>query len=204
MKGLSDVFIQRKNSLYVKPIYLYAIQYDETANKWLYWTSASQEVVFDGITYKAYAINHNKLAENASGRSESISLTVGNYDREIQYYIDTYDGLRKKKCVIKLVFADALDVETCYDEFVYYIDDCTANRQEVVFSLSSQFDVLDVKLPRGRFNRGYCRFRFKSPECGYTGSEASCNKLVSRCRELENFGRFGAFPAIPMKRIQVK
>ncbi len=51
--------------------------------------------------------------------------------------------------------------------------------------------------PRELFSRLRCKWRFKGPECGYTGIGATCEKTIMACYSYGNVGRFGAFPAIP-------
>ena len=202
MKTVSDSFIYRKNLQFVKPIYLYAIQYEPMANKWLYYTSRRGGVEFAGREYKEKTISHDRMTENVSGRIESVNLAIANLDREIQYYIDAYNGLKQRKILIKTVYEEELDDPTCFDEQEFYIKDCTATKKEARFTLASKFDVLEITAPRRKYIRDRCQFRFKGTDgnCGYTGIAESCNRTIQRCIELNNISRFGAMPAIPMKR----
>jgi len=194
MKIVSDSFIQQKNKQFTNSIMLYGIRYNATANAWLYYTNYSAEVTFDGITYVPAVIRHDAFKENLSGRLEKVKLEIGNVDKVIQYYVDSYSALRKAKVSIKQVL-------TCYDEQVFYIEGCTVNSIVAKFVLGSSFDVMNAKLPKRTFSRGYCQFRFKGTECAYAGAEGSCNKTIQRCVELDNVGHVGMFPAIPMKRV---
>ena len=123
--------------------------------------------------------------------------------RLIQAYLEddeTYT-FRGKKVTIKRVWRDQLGDGDAYTDDVYYIDSYSADQNNVTFTLTSKFDVLDVELPARKYSRNYCAWKFKSTECGYAGTETVCNKTLTRCRVLENQLRFGGFPAVPSKRI---
>ena len=52
------------------------------------------------------------------------------------------------------------------------------------------------RFPQERVLKNFCRYRFKDTRCAYTGTEPSCNKTLTKCRELENSIRFGGFPGV--------
>lgn len=205
MKAVVDEFIQMKNKVGEKitPIYLYAIQYDKLANHWLRFAGTSQDINFDGYLYKKYPIRHSGIKENLSGKIESLSIEISNINREMQYYLDTYGGLKGCEVVIKLVWLENIDNPLCFLEDTYYIEDTHSTPDTISLSMGSAFDVLDIRIPRKSFFRSYCRFRFKADECGYTGPADFCNKTMTRCRELNNIHRFGGFPGIPLSRIAI-
>ena len=206
MKKVVDEFIQMKNKIGEKitPIYLYSIQYDPIANCWLRLTGCGMDITFDGYEYKKYGINHSNIQENLSGRINKVTLTLANITREVQYYLNTYDGLKGCKVTIKLVWLENLDNPFCFLGDTYYIEDSHSNPKQASLTLASDLDVLDIQLPRRSFYRAYCRFRFKDADCGYVGPAASCDKTFARCKELNNVRRFGGFPGIPMARWLIK
>lgn len=206
MRGVSDSFKEMKNKVgdKITPIYLYSIQYDAVANKWLRFCSHTSDIEFDGITYQKYTITHDGTSENLNGRADKVNLAIGNVNRQLQYYLDTYDGLKGKKVTISLVWLEKIDFVDSVMTGEYRIEDSTSNKKAVSLTLSSNLDVLDVQLPRRSFHRYYCRFLFKGQDCGYAGAEGVCNKTFQRCEELGNITRFGGFPGIPMARMLVK
>ncbi len=132
---------------------------------------------------------------------DSVNLTVANVSRVIQSYLESYD-LRGKKVSIKTVWANQLADTSAYIEDVFYIDSYTADQDNVSFVLTSKFDVLDVELPLRRYSRNYCNWKFKGTECGYAGSDTTCNKTKQDCKNNKNnYARFGGFPSIQSNRI---
>ena len=198
-------FIAEKNKLANKPIYLYTIfDYDGLGND-LRYAEWDTNITFDSLTYTKFPIKHTEIGENSTAEIDTFSVQVANVNRALQAYLETYD-FRGKKVVIKLVFADKLNDPDAFIDFTFYIDTYTANESVVDFKLSSRFDLLDVKLPLGTYNRNFCRWRFKSTECGYSGAETTCDKMKQTCRDtMDNVLRFGGFPSIPAngKRIFV-
>ena len=206
MRPVADEFVQMKNKVGEKitPIYLYSIQFDEIANWWLRLAGFSRNIIFDGSEYKAFSITHDKIGENLSGRIDRVTLRLGNANREMQYYLDNYDAFKGCKVSIKLVWLENLDNPNCFDEYNFVVESGDSDDKEVTLALKSGIDVEVNKIPKGKFNRAYCRFKFKSAECGYSGSEISCNKSFQRCQELNNVRRYGAFPGTPMNRLLIR
>lgn len=184
----------RKRSL--QPIFLYTIyDYDgQGTNK--YFAAYDTNITFDGVEYLKFPITHDEITENVKGEIDTVKVQLSNISRLIEYYLQNYD-LRGKKISIKMVFANLLDDPDAYIEFSNYIDSYSSNVKDVVFNIMSKFDILGVTVPGRIFIKSHCQWLFKSPECGYSGSETECNRTRSRCRELGNQLRFGAFPSAP-------
>ena len=54
---------------------------------------------------------------------------------------------------------------------IYYVDRKVAeNRDAVEFELAAAIDLANVKLPGRQCISSICQWRYKGPECGYTGS----------------------------------
>ena len=159
------------------------------------------DIVYDGITYTKFPIRHEEIGENSQGEIDSIRVSVSNINRVIQAYLEDYD-LRGKKVTITLVWANQLADTDANLQFIFYIDSYTASQEIVEFTLSSKYDIIDLALPNGIYNRNYCRWKFKSTECAYAGAQVTCDKRKTTCKVLmENISRFGGFPSVPTNRI---
>jgi len=53
-------------------------------------------------------------------------------------------------------------------------------------------------LPAELYSRTRCRWRFRGPECGYTGAETECDRSLEACIARDNIIRYGGFPGIPL------
>lgn len=198
MKSVVNDFIIQKNKIgqSITPRYLYEILYDSTRNSWLYWSF--KDINFNGISYKKKNIQHDSIREGTTGFTDKLTLTVGNADKEIQYYLDNYNGLKGCKCNITLIWEEALDIEDCYLTYEYSIESASSDVKFAVLNLGSIIDVLNIQIPRRVFSRYRCQYyRFKGAGCGYRGATEICDRMYSTCNSLGNIARFGAFPAIP-------
>lgn len=97
---------------------------------------------------------------------------------------------------------------------IYYIDrKSNENRETVEFELAAVFDIAGVRAPKRQCIANICQWKYRSAECGYTGSnyydtgdnpvanlsEDACGKRLSSC--ILRFGQnaqlpYGSFPGI--------
>jgi lambda family phage minor tail protein L len=201
MYSQDSTFKSEKNKQENQPIYLYTIEdYDGVSNN-LCLAEYDTDITYDGVTYTKFPIKHDEIPENTQGEIDNIRVTVANVNRIIQAYLESYD-LRGKKVTIKLVWANQLADTDAYIDFIFYIDNYVANQDAVVFSLSSKYDIIDLTLPNGVYNRNYCRWKFKSTECGYSGAQVTCDKRKTTCKNtMSNIARYGGFPSVPTGRL---
>ena len=90
---------------------------------------------------------------------------------------------------------------------IYYIDRKSAENRDVVeFELASAFDLAGVRAPKRQCISSVCQWKYRSAECGYTGTnyfnandvavgtaaQDVCGKRVSSCK-----ARFGANAELP-------
>lgn len=202
MLTIDSTFKSEKNKSENQPIFLYTLhEYDGSNNLAL--AEYESNVTYDSIVYTAFNIRHDQVADNSSSQIDTLKVTVANVNRVFQAYLETYD-LRGKKVTITLVWANQLADTDAHVDFVYYIDSYTATEETVEFNLTSRLDILDAKLPYGKFSRNFCRWKFKSTECGYAGAQTTCDKTKATCRDtMSNVLRFGGFPSVPTTRIYV-
>jgi lambda family phage minor tail protein L len=200
----SDNFVTEKNKRENEPIWLYEVIDIDGNGTNKYFAENNEDVIYPsstgGITYKAFPIKHNSISEGSQGEVDQVKVTFGNATREFQGYIEAYD-IRGVQVNIKLVWANKLDDEDNFVQFTYYVDSFTGNEEAVEVTLSTKMNVMDVTLPKRIYLRGSCRWKFKGEECLYSGVETSCDKTKERCKALNNYLRFGGFPAIPTRGV---
>jgi hypothetical protein len=106
------------------------------------------------------------------------------------------------------------DATAAFPDDVYFIEQRTTETREVVeFQLAAAFDFQGLQLPRRPIIQNVCIWKYRGPECGYTGSNYDvndnriadtdsandvCSKRLSGCQC--RFGTsaplpYGAFPA---------
>ena len=199
MRVVGDAFKEQKNAPTVRPIYLYEIVIDPVSNTIRRFTSHPGGITFDGETFQHFPIVHSATSEDGSGQIQKAALMVSNVSREMQALIDDNDGFRNRQVTITQVWLPTIADTTAFISDVLRISNTVVTDTEAKFTLSSELDVLEIRLPRRALTRTFCRFRFKSALCGYVGVETECDKTLNRCRELVISRRFGGFPATPLQ-----
>jgi lambda family phage minor tail protein L len=106
----------------------------------------------------------------------------------------------------------AADPHAKFPDEVWYVDrKASENRDSVSFELASKFDLAGVMIPKRQIIANICQWKYRSTECGYTGSNYwdindnsvgtlaadKCGKRLSSCKL--RFGEtaelpFGSFP----------
>ncbi len=200
-RNVNSTFKSEKAKKENAPIFLYVLKEYNGVDD-LNFAGFDQDVTFNGTVYTRFPIKHEFVAENNQGQIDQVKITLANVSRLIELYLEQYD-FRGKKVIIRTVWADQLSDPDAYIDDVFYIDNYTADQSNVEFTLTGKFDVLGVDLPARRYARNYCVWKFKSAECGYSGAEIICDKTQQRCKQLENYQRFGGFPSVPTRRIYI-
>ena len=141
----------------------------------------------DDVNFPNVAGNADLLAENA----DSLLLETG-------------DFTLLEDAVAAISTADP---SAEFPREIYYIDRKSAENREVVeFELASVFDLAGVRLPKRQCIANVCQWVYRSPECGYIGTNYFdsnddpvgsaaldvCSKRLSSCQV-----RFGTNSALP-------
>jgi|LGVF01.2.fsa_nt_gb lambda family phage minor tail protein L len=181
---------------------------------------SNYSVTYGGTLYYAFPVKYDPPTVGVSGTTEMATITVANADRAIMYYVERdpkwFVGNRVE---VKKVFENILDFiytpdasgavvvtnnptadSDSYLRESHTIDAYAANETSVQFALKPSIRV-DVKLPRRRFLKGSCYFRFKDPNsCQYDGLATECRKTWDNCVTLGNQEHFGGFPGVNSSR----
>ena len=201
MTVVSDTtFLEEKNKPENRPLHLFEVYY--TDSDLLRLTDFDSDLTFDGNSYRAFDISYEDTGENIRLSVDTVTIRMGNVSREMQAYLELYDGLRGHSFNIKHVWYNQLSDAVCFMEESYYVDTAESNEEFIEFTLSSKFDVLNVQLPLRTYDRQHCYWKFVtdgSSDCGYSDAGLGdwCDHTFNRCKVLENTLRFGGFPSIP-------
>jgi len=232
MRTPSDNFITEKNKAENQPLYLYVLYNYDGAGHNLYLAGREEDIIFQNQLYTQFPISHDEIGENTSGEIDAVKVTIGNISRLIQAYLEIYE-IRGKRLDILTIFANLDEENGCLID-TYYIDSYTANEQDVVFTLTSKFDISSLTLPGRKYSRNTCPWIFKyqldqirysvatsvvyttsqkailnimldSLEgCQYQGTATSCAKTLNACRALGNQINFGGQPSVPSKGVYIR
>jgi len=197
MRPTPQSVITEKNKLENKPIRLFIIDGGPLGAEILRYAAYPQNVVYPtsgGQTYYRAPIIVEERKENALGQPESMKISISSVDQSIIWYLQQKDGLRGCRMVERIVWENLLNDPDAYQDSILWINECDLDDQNASFKLVSKLNLQGIKLPRRRFLRLTCQWKFKSSRCGYSGGQTACNHTIQRCLELNNRIRFGGFP----------
>ena len=161
----------------------------------------NEDVTWSGETWQRFPFDIEDISENLNGETSQFSIKVSNINNVIGQYVRQYDAFVKingfQAIDINIIIVNTKDLANVNPVFTtsVILSKFTINVLEVNFVVSAK-DLFRINVPTHRMFPNSCRFKFKSTQCGYGGSQVSCDKTLTRCRELSNSVRYGAFPSI--------
>ena len=143
-----------------------------------------QRVVWQGKAYDAFPIQVEGFEFNGNGQIPRPKLKVANITGAITALVLTYQDLVGAKITRKRTLAKYLDAVNFpggvnptadpsaeFADDMYYIDRKSRETRDVIeFELAASFDLEGVNLPRRQIVQNVCPWRYRSSECGYTGT----------------------------------
>jgi lambda family phage minor tail protein L len=181
-------------------------------------------ITWNGNTYTRLPIQAEGFDYTNTGTLPRPSLTVANLDGTVSTLLllvnattpgNDLGGATVKRIRTLKKYLDgeaAADPHAKFPDEIWYIDRKSGeSRDSVSFELASKFDLAGVMLPKRQVIANICQWRYRSTECGYTGSnywdandnvvgtlaQDKCGKRLSSCKL--RFGEntdlpFGSFP----------
>lgn len=190
-----------------------------------------ERLVWQGQTYHPFPIQVEGFEWNGNGQLPRPKMRVANVTSTITALVLAYQDLVGTKITRKRTLAKYLDAVNFpgginptadasaeFADDIYTIDRKSRETRDVVeFELAASFDLEGVALPRRQIVQNVCPWKYRSSECGYTGTayfDANdqtvssnsldvCGKRLSSCAR--RFGAnaelpFGGFPAAGLIR----
>jgi lambda family phage minor tail protein L len=178
----------------------------------------SGDLVWAGNTYSRFPVQADGFEYSGTGQLPTPRISVANLNGlltlallDVNAYTPGNDLINAKVTRIRTLkkYLDASNftggtnaTADPYAEFpreVYFISrKTTENRNVIEWELASVFDMRGVRLPKRQATQK-CQWIYKSAECSYSGSLATCTKTLEACEE--HFGTnkklpFGGFPGV--------
>ena len=176
-------------------------------------------IVWNGNSYVRLPIKADGFEYSNTGTLPRPTLTISNLDGVMTTLLllvnATTSGNDLGGATVKRIrtLKKYLDGETAADphakfpDEIWYVDrKASENRDSVSFELASKFDLAGVMIPKRQIIANICQWKYRSAECGYTGSNYwdindnsvasasadKCGKRLSSCKL-----RFGATAELP-------
>ena len=192
------------------------------------------DLVWQGVTYTRYPVEAEGFELKATGTAPRPKLRASNIGGVLGRAIHDVDDLVGAKITRKRTFLRYLDAvnfeggnpsadpNVSFSDDVYFVDrKVTENKVMIEWELVSAMDLAGVKLPNRQIIANVCPWKYRGPECNYTGGPVadfldnptsdpandSCGHRLTSCRmrfAKANGGngvlRFGGFPAAGLVR----
>ena len=178
----------------------------------------SGNIVWAGTTYTRFPVQADGFEYAGTGQLPTPSITAANLNGlltlvliDVNTYTPGNDLINAKFTRIRTLkkYLDAsnftsgtnadADPQAEFPREIFYISRKTAETRDVIsWDLASVFDMQGVRAPK-RQAIPNCQWKYKSPECSYTGGLPSCLKTQEDCEN--HFGAtaqlpFGGFPGV--------
>lgn len=168
----------------------------------------NEDITWKGFTWLKFPFELDEISQNANAETSQFQIKVGNVKNIIGQYIRQYDAYVKTNgfapITVILYIINSKDLANTIPVYSTNLILTTSNLNhlEVSFTVSAR-DLFRARTPQTRMFPNSCRFKFKSTLCGYSGVVSTCDKSLSRCRQLDNSKRYGGFPAIGNQGVSI-
>lgn len=163
--------------------------------------SNTEDMFWDGKLWQSFLFSFDEIGDHAKGEIPQFVVRVCNINGTVESYIEQADGATGS--VVRLLVANTNIASNIPEvELEFRVKSSSVDNKWASFTLgvANPYAILVGQ----RLIRTGCRFTgpdgskngFKGPRCKYAGAQTSCNKTLSRCRELGNSLNFGGAPGI--------
>jgi len=141
----TSAFVLAKNTLDEASPWIELYEIELTSGAALYLTNHPVDVIYDGITWQPWPIRRELLESNIQGQLPQLVVHVANVTRDVEAYLEAYDGLRGKRVWLRLVNLN--DLAAGEMGSVWYVDSVSANAEVASFVLVKNLAVAS-KVPK--------------------------------------------------------
>ena len=165
-----------------------------------------ESLTYNNVTYLGAPLEHGNITKDDNSSVNKLEIRISNVGLGISGIIGNRgDVISNAPAVITMVL---LNVNTnaiiTGTETILFGGKCNN------LTLTNETAKMDIETPIGGFEyncpvmkyRTSCQVRrFKDVRCGYTGNATSCDRTLTRCKELGNQANFRGFPSIPAETV---
>jgi phage-related protein len=187
MKDFDNSYIARINSEEAVAFWLVDLEISDSSHQ--YFCTLDIDIVFEGNTYKSAALKVGEMNVSLDMAVDSVKLEFANIDLKMSATL-LNNNLARRPAVIHHGAMDGYTpiIEEAMTGFVGGWD---LDEKRAEITVVNEFVFWNKRTLRQ--SGVLCPWPFKGTECGYSGSEESCNSTYERCQALSNSDNFGGF-----------
>jgi lambda family phage minor tail protein L len=170
-------------------------------------------ITFAGVTYYPFPISRGPIEWDSQASIPKTRVELANARRDFAHYLEQGHGFVDRQVTWRLVHTSFLASATDRMPMSWIVSEARINDAVIQLDLEAR-GFQNLRLPRERFLRDRCGWRFRSEECGYEPDAAlganyrDCAKSVEDCEDRgdDEVARglprlhplqYGGFPAVP-------
>lgn len=166
----------------------------------LYLANYNADITFLGNSYQAFLFQMGEIS-SSRGEVPQFEIKIDNTSRGINSLMMDYDiylkanGIEGNQIYANIIVVNTVDLSdyVLKERFELVSWDIDSHFASFKLGASNPFT---LKYPCRAIYADFCQWKFKSLQCGYSGVETSCDKSLTRCRQLSNSPRFGGFNGV--------
>ena len=162
--------------------------------------------VYNSETYIGAPFELESIKQNDATEVVSVGVTLSNVNQAFSGIIGTSgDVITGAEVKVYLVFlntiTNAIIAGLDRELLVGKCNGVSLDLQDAKFNIEIDLGGYDKACPRMTYGVACQWTRFKDARCGYTGSETTCDRTLTRCKELGNVERYGGFVSLPAEQV---
>jgi phage-related protein len=156
----------------------------------------NEEIMWNGEKWYPAIFSVSAITETKESEVNSIPFSIVDINRRLTPIIDKYNGAVGAVVYMRTVHSNHLNLTEPEREDRFEVVKANIDHGNKITFTLGQENLINRRCPTHRYFKNYCRFKFKSDLCGYSGPETECSLTFARCRVLGNQKRFGGFPGV--------
>jgi len=208
--ALSLQTIQDKNALGTDAVFHVLLEITIPGTDVIRITNNGDSVTWNSAIWQVFSFDISELSEEGSGEVPQWVISLDNRTRVIEQYLSMYDQYLKVngvtgneiKCTLYIVNSKDLGNTTPIKEISFELNQPSTTFETATFSMTAD-SPFNMIVPKRRFIKQFCYWKFKGAECGYTGTAEICDKSLTQCKAYGNSSRYGGFPGVGVGGIRL-
>ena len=166
----------------------------------LYLANFNSSVTFLGNVYQPFLFEMGEIT-TSKGEIPQFDIKIDNTSRGINTLMIDYDlylkinGIDGNKIFANIIVVNTADLSDYVLKERFELVSWNMDNQWASFKLGAE-NPFSKQYPLRQIFADFCQWKFKSSQCGYSGSATSCDKTLVKCRQLNNSPRFGGYPGV--------
>ncbi len=156
-------------------------------------------LTYNGETYLGAPLSHDEIKRDDNSSVSKLNIELSNVALSISGIIGQRgDVITNAPAILTLVFLNVNTHEIVPDvKQILYFGRCNnlkLDYETATMDIETELGGFEIMAPIMKYRTGCQVRRFKDCRCGYSGEETSCDRTLSRCKELGNQANYRGFP----------